>query len=172
MGIFKKAGEKIVDGSKKVVAYDEVKGNWAMIKDWAGKLNPRSIKPGRVETFQSAYERLGLDEETLILVYRNWFLRFYLTLTVFAIGFITAGYYILNGKLMALLPFMGFAAICIAQLFTSSFRMYQIRTRTLCPISEWLSKSGEWIVFSSKLPSNTVKKVVKKAVVVKKTEDK
>ena len=167
MSIFKKAGEKIVDGGKKAVSYDEVKGNWGMIKDWAGRLNPKAIKPGRVETFESAYERLGLDEPTLALVYRNWFLRFYLVAGVYALGVAVAGFYIFSGKWMALLPFLGFTAVCGAQMFTSSFRMYQIRTRSLCPVSEWISRTGEWLVFSPALPPAPRKGQGKAVAVVK-----
>ena len=169
MGIFKKAGDKIVDGSKKVVAYDEVRSNWGLIKDWASQLNPMSVKAGRVETFENAYERLGLDEQTLVDVYKNWFLRMYLTLAVFVGGLSVALYFVTLGKLLALLPFTGFAAICAAQIFTSSFRMYQIRTRQLCPISEWLSNRSEW--FPTTMALAVQKKQKTKSVAIRKAGD-
>lgn len=161
MSFVKKTGDKIVDSGKKMVGYEDVKDNWSMIKGWLGSLNPKSIKPGRVETFENAYERLGLTEEDLKNVYKSWFLRFYLTLFVFAIGFFSVVYFVLNDNFISLLPFIGFSAICVSQLFASSFRLYQIRSREFVEVSNWFKNKSEWLPLTIDLPEvKKTKKIV------------
>lgn len=153
MGFFKRRGEKFVEGGKKMVNYDQAKSTWGAIQQLAAGLNPRSVRRGRVETFQSAYERLGLTEESLGKVYQNYFLKLYLSAIVGAGGTLLTGIHLAQGSSFAVvLAFFGFAAVCLSQMFSASFRMYQIRRRQLCDVKEWLKKSAEWFPTSVELP--------------------
>lgn len=153
MGFFRRRGEKFVQNSKRMINYEQASSTWDAIKQLAGGLNPRSVRRGRVETFQSAYERLGLTEETLAKVYQNYFLKLYLSMVVGVGGTALTALYLAQGSSWAaVLAYLGFAAVCVSQMFSASFRMYQIRRRQLCDVKEWLKRRSEWLPLSVELP--------------------
>lgn len=153
MGFFRRRGEKMVDGGKKMVNYDQARSTWASIQQMAAGLNPRSVRRGRVETFQSAYDRLGLTEESLAKVYQNYFLKFYLSLMIGAGGTVLTVVNIIQGNSVAVaLAYLGFIAVCVSQMFSASFRMYQMRRRKLCDVSEWFKRGAEWFPTTPELP--------------------
>lgn len=152
MGFFKNRGDKIVESGKKMVNYEQARSTWKIIADLASGLNPRNIKKGRVETFQSAYERLGLNETTLGKVYTNYFLKLYVSAIILAGGTALTVMYVINGSGAAVFTYVGFACVCLSQMFSASFRMYQMRLRQLCDITQWIKRPGEWFPTQVSLP--------------------
>jgi hypothetical protein len=97
----------------------------------------------RQETFESAYQRLGLSEESLRTTYGYYMFRFNLFLFFGVMGIVLGAWYAFNGS-WAALAVLGFLAICVGQLFVASFRMLQIRRRELFPVSYWMSVPRQW----------------------------
>lgn len=153
MGFWRNRKDSLVDKSKKMTNYEEVESIGKLIGGMAKSLHPANVpKKGKVETFQSAYERLGTNETILAKIYRNFFLRFYISAGIFVVSTLFTLSFLLQGHGLSLLAYIGFAAVCLAQMFATSFRMYQMRSRQLFGVSQWLKHKEEWFPKTVLLP--------------------
>ena len=116
---------------------------WTTIADsakWIGtmgrRVSPFHRRHGREETFDAAVQRVGADAQSLAANRRNF--AFVATLhglaTVAAFGFAASAF--LNGG--SGFAWLGFAAVNGALSFTFAFRHWQIRTRRLGSVPEFL----------------------------------
>ena len=127
---------------KKVVGAEQIKENAGFIADMAKSLKPTAT---RYETFENAKARLGLSEKDLEETYKYYTTRFNIFVFFFGIGLVVFAYYLMSLSWSAV-PVIGFLAVCVAQLFAASFRMYQIRRRELVVPMEWFRAPHEWWV--------------------------
>lgn len=143
MGLFSWIASRpkaVADYGKKVVGTEEIKKNADFIVDMATSV---SKKTKRFETFESAYSRLGLTEDQLMQTYNYYSLRFNIFVFFSGIALVALGYAVYEFS-WGFFAILGFLSICLAQLFSASFRMYQIRRRELVPAIEWLREPKEW----------------------------
>lgn len=150
MGLFNLLGrkkDKIVGSSKKMLGFEEMKKNHNYISGIAKEtLNPYSVKQREIrnETFENAYNRLGIDEETLGKVYSNYVLKFYISIAfiMILIAIIVNG--LLAKEFLTLFSSIGVACVIISQAISGSFRASQINKRELITFKEWYSDSENW----------------------------
>lgn len=146
--MFKWVGKSARWGVREVatlVSYRRIKDNADEIREHAETvLNPLKQREGREETFQNAYRRLDLDEETLQRVYFTHRLRFYIGLVFMmgALGLMVVA--LLSPHWWVGLPALAAAAVCLSQMFSSSLRAYQINHRELVGVDVWWNASKEW----------------------------
>ena len=122
---------------------------WQTIADsakWIGtmgrRVSPFHRRHGRQETFDAAVQRVGADEQSLAANRRNFAVvaTVHGLATVAACGFATSAF--LNGGHG--LAWLGFAAVNGALAFTFAFRHWQIRTRRLGSVAEFLRDAGRF----------------------------
>jgi hypothetical protein len=165
-GFFKKAGDSAAKTVKSTVNWKGITGGWRMLGRAAKQIDPRELRnrPARVETFQSAYKRLNLTEKDLAANYQGLFLRFWIA-AIFAMGGVALlALYCLNGRFGALLPGLGFLAICAGQMFVASFRSFQIRHRALTPPTLWAKHPEQWAPMGWSLPAAPKAKTMSEGV--------
>lgn len=149
MGIFNWVagkGKAAASGAKsftrKITSADELEKNGKFIVDMVKNISTVP-EAERLETFQNAYIRLGLDEEKLEQNYKFFLIRFRIFL-----GFSILGLGLLIWNLVnfsfAFLACIGFLAYCLAQTFIGSFRILQINKRELVSVSYWLKNKKHW----------------------------
>jgi len=165
-GFFKRTGEKTLKGVKRTVGWKEAVTGWGLMKGAAKQLDPRELKnkTARVETFQSAYKRLGLTEKTLQANYQNLFWQFWGVALIAFVGVLMMVAQCVNGRFGSLLPGLGFLAICAGLLFKSSFRAFQYRHRSLAPVQMWMKFPSEWAPMGWTLPPPPLKKTVSEGI--------
>lgn len=150
------------EGSK-TLNVDEIKENYHSIKDLAHDvIDPRKIKQGRIETFESAKQRLNLSEKDIEGSYQNFFWRFYIFLMFLSlvIGIIVSG--VIKGSYNAVPIALGGSIIFIAQMVVASFRTFQIRHRELFSLKTWASNPSEWIPPPYEAPKSSKSKSLTK----------
>lgn len=156
-----KKAKGLGESAKQMLAVEESKKNWNFIKAAAQSLNPKRIKAGREETFEAARERLHVEDEDLEKVYTNQVLKFWVVCILLAGGIVAT---LLGQSWIGILPLIGFAALCLAILFNSSFRALQIKERKLFDVSYWAAHPEEWIPTSFSLPPAPVPPMKKKTL--------
>lgn len=154
MKIFSKAKEKAVGGGKKMLNYEQVSSVGSWIINSAKALSPwkKKAEGVRIETFEAATERLGVSEEDLGKQYQNHVLRFYLALMLWIGGTVITGFYLARGSWLSLLPYLGFTALCGAQMFSASLWALQIRRREFLGVARWAGMKSEWFPRELELP--------------------
>lgn len=144
-GFIKKTAKKgagyVKDETKKFTNMKDIMHYSGMIKSMMSFLNPfkeKDEKNKREETFENAMERLNLTEESLKKSFE--YHRFYFYLGVFlCFGSLFFGAYLLIAlkNYWSIGPIVACVAIGLSQMFTGSFRTYQINTRQLCDVKTW-----------------------------------
>lgn len=157
-GVGKRAVSAPVEGAKKIVGVEAAKENFNWIARLAKGLLPSSARAGRVETFDHALQRQGVAESDLDRLYSNHVLRFWIGAIMLIAGWIVTLTYVFSGDFVALLPALGFSALCLAIMQSGSFRAYQIANRRFCDVSDWLKNSSAWVPVSFSLPPRKVSK--------------
>ena len=149
MGLFKwmsskasSQGTKLKNFTRRVTSADELEKNGEFILGMVHKLSSTPDDAVQ-ETFENAYQRMGLTEESLATTYNSLLTRFNIFMFFSIVGVSVCVWYIMEGSWAALAA-IGFILYCAAQLFVSSFRMLQIRRRELLPVSYWLAVPREW----------------------------
>jgi hypothetical protein len=126
-------------GSKlsSMIGWHDIKGGASHIADMWNVVTPFRPKVGRAETFESAVQRVGADENSLSSN-RKVFTLIYIIHTIacavalaLAIKWIAAG---VHGGFAAI----GFAAVEAALAITFGFRAWQIRERRLGGFADFL----------------------------------
>lgn len=149
MGLFNWASTKIKNqGSKtkgfvrRITSAEELEKNGEFI---VGMVKQLSNSQDEViqETFENAYQRMGLTEEKLAKTYASLLIRFNIFLFFGVLGVCLGVWYAFQASLGALAS-IGFVAYCLGHLFVCSFRMLQIRMRELVPVSYWLAVPNQW----------------------------
>jgi len=148
----KRAVSVPVDGAKKIIGIEAAKENFNWITSLAKGLLPSSVRAGRVETFDHAMQRQGVTESDLGQLYSNHVLRFWSSAIMLIAGWIVTITYIVEGDFVALLPALGFSALCLAIMQSGSFRAYQITNRRFCDVSDWFKTRSAWVPLTFKLP--------------------
>lgn len=136
---------------RKVVAADQIKDNAAYIADMARSLGPDEESRARRETFENAYARLNMTPERLARTYGMYSNRFLLFLFFLVIAVVLGVGFAIT-RPWSVVPVVGFVALCLAQMFTCSFRMAQIRHRELFSVVVWLKNPHEWWIHSMSPP--------------------
>lgn len=157
-GLGKRAVSSPIDGAKKIVGVEAARENFNWISRLAKGLSPSSVRAGRVETFDHAMQRQGVTESDLDQLYSNHVLRFWIGAIMLIAGWIVTLTYVFKGDYIALLPAVGFSALCIAIMQSGSFRAYQIANRRFCDVSDWLKNRSAWVPFSFNLPPRKISK--------------
>lgn len=125
---------------------DEARGHFDDAKTMAGEhLDPRNLKSGRNETFAHAMERMGLGLDDLPGTYKFYNFRFNLFAFFLGAAIFLAGWGLWQNQYFVALGAIPGSLIFIAQMFSSSFRCFQIRHHELLPISAWWHNKGEWV---------------------------
>lgn len=134
--------DETLDTSKKYLNYKEIKENGDFISSLASEnLNPYKKKEYRTETFENAYARLGIDENILKKVYRNYMLKFYICLLFFSLAIAMIINAMLSKEFLIVFSMSGVLCVIISQIIMGSFRANQINKRELITFREWLSDS-------------------------------
>ncbi|MDD2820476.1 MAG: hypothetical protein PHW29_04360 [Flavobacterium sp.] len=133
------------DTIKKIMGINAIKGGGTLVVNVI-KSMILGTKSDTVETFDVARTRLGIDNEHIKLVYKRYTQKFYVSLfsAIFLIGLIIYYGYIQH-SFGGLLSSTAVFTISLANMFNTSFRTFQIRKRTLYPVSEWFKRKEEWI---------------------------
>lgn len=156
-GFIKKWGSskinKTKEGAKKITNLKEINKNKDSIMEMIDdNLNPYNQKVARNETFENAYKRLDLDEDTLEKVYYSHCLRFYLALIIGCVTVILAIKYVIGGDYWALLPTIACLSLVFAQCVNASFRSYQIIKRELMSFNSWVESKVYFPTINYKKP--------------------
>lgn len=123
----------------------EVQGHFQDVKDLArAHLDPRRRSTRRTETFANAVERLQLSPEDIASSYKNHSFRFYLFLFFAGMSLSLGVWAAWRLNWMGLAPALGATLVCAAQMFSASFRCFQIRHQELLPVKEWWRARDEW----------------------------
>ena len=165
-GLGKRVVKAPVTQARKLLAVDEARENYNWISKLAKSLMPGSVKVGRIETFDRAMERQSVTTEDLEKIYTNHVLRFWISFIMLATGLAIAVKFAIEGQFLVLLPSLGFSAICLSQMFSGSFRAYQIAMRRFCDVSDWVANRSVWIPTTFDLPSPVKKPSGRKSAVV------
>lgn len=161
MGLLSWLGGKkdsLINTTKKVGNYDEIKKQQETIVELADhSLNPFKKRNFRNESFDDAYERLGLDEEKLAVVYKNHCVAFYLSYIMFfvSVGFLAM--MVLEHQYWGIIPAFVCVGICGIKIASASLRVTQIAKRELISFQEWWNTPGVLYPPSFKLPKLTRK---------------
>lgn len=135
--------KKVVNYGKSIVGTEDLKKNAEFISDMAQSIAGKTDTK-RSETFENAYTRLGLTEEDLAKSYKYYEIRFNIFIAFAALAILLLIYSLVVSKILSAFAILAFMAVCLSQLFTSSFRMYQIRRRELVSVKEWAQHKEEW----------------------------
>ena len=144
----KKVADSSVDATKKIVGYEDAKSLFGIIKDMASySMNPFKKTEAREETFEQAVSRFRCSESEIAQAFKMCRVNFYVNAALAIALFI----YACSMLFFAQTAFPAVACVAIllmnlALMFKYSFRAYQIKHRKLCPVSEWLQNSREWII--------------------------
>lgn len=144
----KNVADSSVDATKKVVGYEDAKQLFNVIKDMAAvSLNPFRKIESRNETFEQAMIRFKCTESDIAEAFKMCKVNFYVNAALASLLIVYCFYMLF--AVQAVFPALGALAITFmnfALMFKYSFRAYQIKHRKLCPISEYLKNSNEWIL--------------------------
>ena len=154
----KRAVNAPIERTKKMVGYESAKENFGWIGRLGRSLMPSSLKAGRVETFEHAMARQSVTDDDLDRIYTNHVLRFWICAIMLVTGLAVGLHYLMNGQKLIILPVIGFSAICLSQMFSGSFRAYQLANRKFCDVSEWMSRRDVWVPFTFDLPKAPARK--------------
>ena len=130
----------------KMVGFGAIKDGADYIKATSKHLlNPKeAIKNARVETFEQAVLRLGVNNDDLKKNYNNFTTTFWVSFVFGLICFANIVSYGLDGKVLSTLASLSIMFVCLANCFKYSFRAFQIRHRNLCAPSLFLQHKSEW----------------------------
>lgn len=137
-----KKPSRIVGALKTATSYEQVKGMGVLIWQMAATLDPRKIKPGRVETFDEARTRLQVNNDELEACRLNHGRIFWLSLVMIAIAWAVRFSYGLS--FLGVVLTLSFTAMCGALMFRHSFRASQIKARKLHSVKEWATNPAHW----------------------------
>lgn len=137
--------DETLGASKKYINYKEIKENGEFISSLASdNLNPYKNKEYRTETFENAYARLGVNEDTLKKVYRNYMLKFYICFVFCVLAIAIVANAILSKQFLTVFSMSGVLCVIVSQMIMGSFRASQINKRELITFKEWLNESENW----------------------------
>lgn len=142
----KSLGKRTTDYTAKVVNVEEIKSNASFLKE-AGTtllLPGKTIKNARVETFDEAVRRQGLNDGHLTQVHFNYSASFYVSAFFGAVCIALFANALVAGSVMYSLSTLAIFLVCLANAFRFSFRTFQIRHKRLCSVSEWFARKNEW----------------------------
>lgn len=135
--LFKNSASNILDLPAKKAVFNGIKERIDLI------LNPVN---GRSETFDEAFDRLGLAEDDLEKI--QYQLKFASRLLYSsAAGCIIIGlYYALNDAALAVA-----SSLCVAMMFVSyaaprAMRHWQVKNRSMCSFRDWIKNPENWFI--------------------------
>lgn len=142
-----KKGKNLKEYSKEISQIDKVLDETKEIKNMATSLfsHKEKIEKAKVETFKEAQKRNGLSNADIIEktydLNKMFYVCFYSIIMVFFI-FI---YFLISFHFLSALMTLVVIAILGANAFKFSFRFFQFKNKSLCPVSDWLNSRGSWI---------------------------
>lgn len=142
-----KKGNNLKDYSKEVAQVDRIVEESKEIKNMAKQVfnYKEKIKDAKVENFKEAKERMGLSDvdilESLYSMTKMFYISFYISIPVFCLMI----YFVATLELMSAGITLAVLGILLANCFKFSFRAFQIRKKSLCPVSDWLAAKKEWL---------------------------
>lgn len=143
----KSLGKRTTDYTAKVVNAEEIKSNASFLKEAGATLllPGKTLRNARVETFDEAVRRQGLNDTHLTQVNFNYSASFYVSAFFGAICIALFANALVAGSVMYSLSTLAIFLVCLANAFRFSFRTFQIRHKRLCSVSEWFARKNEWI---------------------------
>lgn len=132
------------DTTSKILGFKAIKEGADFISESVSRLaNPK--KYARVETFEQAVERLGVNDDDLKQNRYNFILSFYISIffVLVCFGMVNYNFFIASYLLGGLASFSIMLVIC-ANAFKFSFRAYQIKKRRLGGLAEFYKTPNEW----------------------------
>lgn len=139
---------KLKDEAKGTVNYGQIKSVGTDVVDMASSLlSPNKlIKGSKKETFDEARQRLGVSDLDLINTYRNYAISFFMSLFFVVLCFVLIVYFLYFEKsIMGGLSTTSIMLLNLANTFRFSFRAFQIKNQKLCSVSDWWSRSDQWV---------------------------
>lgn len=141
---FGRRKDNAVAGTKNLLNAKEISSHASLIKTMLRSLTHRPDQV-RQESFANAYLRLGLSEDSLQQVHRQYSWRFYIFLTFGLVALSMGAYSALDRSWMDVAQAASFLVFCLSFAATASFRLLQIEKRELTDFWQWLGTPGSWI---------------------------
>ena len=122
----------------------------------------RKKKDKRTETFQAAMDRKGLTLEDIASSYKHYSVHFYIFSFFTSLALFLGLWAVYQGNPMGGLAGLGGVFICAGQLFSASFRCFQIRHHEMLPVSAWWQSKSEWLPGEYIPPRSASRSIVRK----------
>jgi hypothetical protein len=102
------------------------------------------VRSNRVENFNEAMVRLGVQDEDIKKNYinfvRSFWISFFFAVVCLAYGFNMA----FHSQIIGALACLSITTLCLSNCFRFSFRAFQIKHKKLCSANEWFARKSEW----------------------------
>lgn len=139
--MIKKTFSKLLNKTKKVVAYDDIKKNHNNYMDIINKIKKPMEEQARIETFEIAMKRQNLNQDDIKKVHSNLFIVWISAILFSIFSVVIQGIYIYKGFYFGAIAMVGVQAILLAIIFEKQFRMYQIQNKNLCSVNDFLKSN-------------------------------
>lgn len=141
--------EKIIDYTKKVTSFDQVKENFEDIKDMykkVGTISGENNSNNNVKkTFSQVARENKLNQEDIANLYNINTKNFYISVLFFIIcllfSFITAYN---TAKIFPFLAGVAISFVFLANAFRYSITAFKIKYQKFCSFNDWYNNPNEW----------------------------
>lgn len=119
-----------------------------VVRGGVDELRRRTVEAAttrRIESFEQAMERLGIDERMLPVIHNQLVAQCYLCLMVAVLALAMGVNYMLAATLLSGLAAVTIGLACAVAAGQASMRSMSIRLRRLGVGSQWLCSPGDWI---------------------------
>lgn len=139
--MIKKTFSKLLNKTKKVVAYDDIKKNHNNYMDIIKNLKKPMEEQARIETFEIAMKRQNLNYDDIKKVHSNLFIVWISAILFLIFSVAIQGIYLYKGFYFGAMAMIGVQAILLSIIFEKQFRMYQIQNKNLCSVNDFLKSN-------------------------------
>lgn len=142
-----KKSKDLKNYSKEISQFDKILEESQEIKNMASSLfnHKEKIEAAKVETFKEAQERNGLSNADIVEKMYEMNKMFYVCLYCIYPVLILLIYFIIKLNFLSAMITLVVIGILGANAFKFSFRYFQFKHKSLCPVSDWVHARSEWI---------------------------
>lgn len=142
-----KKSKDLKNYSKEISQFDKILEESQEIKNMASSLfnHKEKIEAAKVETFKDAQERNGLSNADIIEKMYEMNKMFYICFYCICAVSILLIYFMIVFNFLSAMITLVVIGILGANAFKFSFRYFQFKHKSLCPVSDWLQSKNEWI---------------------------
>lgn len=132
--------------SKEISQFDKILEESHEIKNMASSLfnHKEKIETAKVETFKEAQERNGLSNADIIEKMYEMNKMFYVCFYCICAVSLLLIYFLVVFNFLSAMITLVVMGILAANAFKFSFRFFQFKHKSLCPVSDWIKASNEW----------------------------